>query len=66
MPNLKLNCTLCKKDMGVIRDGKVRENMIVYCAVCDASMRRELEDARRGGRAGDVPEFLRGIFGGKL
>ena len=61
----QLNCTLCRKDMGVIRDGKVRGNMVVYCAPCNAEMRRVLNDSQRGERASDLPDILHRLFGAR-
>lgn len=34
----QLHCANCHKDMGVLRDARVRNGMVVYCAECNTSI----------------------------
>lgn len=56
----EIKCAECDTHMGVIRDARLRTDLVVYCRRCDEKLQRMLEMPRRG----DIPEFLRGFCGG--
>jgi len=49
--------------MATVRDAKIRDGMVVYCKVCDVRNKRLLASGRDGASR-DVPDFMRGLFGG--
>lgn len=55
---MKLTCEHCQKDMGVIRDGKLRNGMVVYCKQCNDLIKRMMT----AGKNVDMPDFLKGLF----
>lgn len=52
---MKLTCDHCKKDMGEVRDGRMRNGMVVYCKQCNALIKRMFGK-------NDMPDFLKGLF----
>lgn len=59
----KLTCKCCGKDMGEIRDARLRLGMVVYCATCDAVIERLLNRKEQEAEYGGMPDFMRGLFG---
>lgn len=58
-----LTCAHCHKDMGILRDARVRKGMVVYCRECDEVMRQVLRLAKRPATPSpDVPDFFKGLF----
>lgn len=58
----ELKCK-CGKHMGILRDAKIRNGMVVYCAECNAEMWRKLARADCYIPCdADMPDFLKGIF----
>lgn len=55
-----LYCQSCKTHMATLRDAKVRNDIVVYCAPCAAKLRPKPKP-----EAIEMPEFFKGIFGGK-
>lgn len=62
----EIACKCCHKHMGTLRDAKIRKGMAVYCRECDERMQRMLKiaTAAGAGKKYDVPDFMRGLFGG--
>ena len=62
-----LNCKLCNRFMGEIEKGKIRNESVVLCNECwDRSniAIQMAELARSQKKDFDVPDFMKGIFGG--
>lgn len=59
----KLNCAKCNKDMGVLRDARIRTGMVVYCRECDALVQQAFMQLAKNleGRT-EMPDFLKGLF----
>lgn len=61
----ELHCAGCGKPMATLRDARVRNGMVVYCAECNAAMQRLVRmataasDPMRG-----APDFMRDLFRG--
>ena len=66
MMSQEIECKCCGKHMGTLRDAKIRNGMVVYCQECDERAQRMLRMAARAGAGQkyDVPDFMRGLFGG--
>ena len=58
----ELYCATCGKHMATVRDARIRDGMVVYCRDCD--VRNKLLASGRDGASRDVPDFMRGLFGG--
>lgn len=54
---MKLTCDHCKKDMGEVRDGKLRNGMVVYCKQCNDLIKRMFSN-----KGNDMPDFFKGLF----
>ena len=55
-----LECLFCRANMASIRDGRVRNDIVILCRKCfDKLSPRPTGD-------GDVPDFLKGLFRGRL
>ena len=61
----ELSCQLCKKYMATLRDAKVRAGMAVYCKPCNDVIKYLLNNNRNKSHSADMPDFLKGIFGGR-
>lgn len=60
-----LNCKICKKEMGVIEKGKIRNGFIVLCDGCWNKAETAIqmaELAKNQSKNYDMPDFLRGLF----
>lgn len=58
-----LTCAHCHKDMGILRDARVRKGMVVYCRECDELMQQVLRLAKRPpDYSPDLPDCLKGLF----
>lgn len=58
-----LTCAHCNKDMGILRDAKVRKGMVIYCRECNELIRQVLRLGKRPtANSPDVPDFLKGLF----
>lgn len=56
----ELKCADCGTNMGIIRDARLRTDLVVYCRRCNEKNQQALELPRHG----DIPGFLRGFCGG--
>ena len=59
----ELYCAGCGKHMATVRDARIRDGMVVYCRDCDGRNKRLLYGAMAS-TSRDVPDFMRGLFGG--
>lgn len=44
---MELHCKTCNTHLGTVRDGRMRNNLVCYCASCDAqrlAREKELEE----------------------
>jgi hypothetical protein len=60
-----LICELCKKDMGEIELGKIRNHAIILCKYCwdKAKIAIEMaEMARSQAKDYDMPDFMKDLF----
>lgn len=60
----EINCTVCRKPMGEIRDASLRKGLRYICEPCDlkrSSLMVELMKLKN--KKPDMPDFLRDIFG---
>lgn len=58
-----LTCAHCHKDMGILRDAKVRNGMMVYRRECHEVIQQVLRlGKRQAANSPDVPDFLKGLF----
>lgn len=55
-----LFCKQCDKNMGILRDAKIRDGMCVYCKECDGKIQSLMAIYKN--RTHDVPEFFKGMF----
>lgn len=62
----ELTCCICHKHMALLRDARVRTGIVVYCQPCNKTMRDTLLAAAASRRnQAEMPDFLKGFFGGK-
>lgn len=54
-----LFCANCKKDMGILRDARIRIGMVMYCRECNQKIERLFSI---GKQATEPPDFLKGLF----
>lgn len=54
-----LFCANCKKDMGILRDARIRTGMVVYCGECNQKIERLFSLVKQ---TTEPPDFLKGLF----
>lgn len=69
---MKLTCEHCNKDMGEVRDAKLRNGMVVYCQQCNDLINRMIANGKSdvyqmkkrafSDEKNDMPEFFKGLF----
>lgn len=66
MPVRVLTCAHCRKPMGEIRDATLRVGLAVLCAPCAEELLpvKETASSSEGPGIGDIPDFLKSLFGG--
>lgn len=61
---IDLVCNGCGKDMGTLRDAKIRNGMVVYCSLCDEQIQlMKAQHSPHNNSKHDIPDFMRSIFG---
>ena len=63
MGAVTLNCEKCRLTVGEIEKGKIRKGAVVLCSLCWERVRLAVQVADVN--TNDVPDFLKGLFGGK-
>lgn len=63
MAERQVACAECGTLMAVLRDARVRKDMVVYCRPCNEAMQQQLRDLRDLSASGVPPGFLEGLFG---
>lgn len=63
MAERQVACAECGTLMAVLRDARVRKDMVVYCRPCNEALQQQLRDMTRLADSGIPPGFLAGLFG---
>lgn len=66
MSERTLICATCSVILVVVRDGKVRKDVVVYCKCCDPGSNQDAADPNDiPQNEADIPDFMARLFGGR-